>query len=85
LGVSTGKFTPGRSGRPAITSAWSAICGTHLGLTKAVASIVRWPQAARRRISSSLTAVGTLCFSFCSPSRGPTSTMRTSVLFMPGW
>jgi len=28
-------------------------------------------------LSSSFTAVGTSPFSFCSPSRGPTSTMRT--------
>ena len=40
----------------------------------------RWsrrPASARRSISSSLVAVGTTCFSFCRPSRGPTSTMRT--------
>ncbi len=59
------------------TSVWSAICGIHFGETKAVASIARRPASARRSISSSFTAVGTSPFSFCSPSRGPTSTMRT--------
>jgi hypothetical protein len=59
------------------TSALSAICGTHLGETKAVASIALSPAAARRWISSTLIAVETGFFSFCRPSRGPTSTMRT--------
>src|SRR5688572_29800615 len=59
------------------TSVWSAICGTHLGETNAVASTAGKPASARRSISSSLTAVGTSPGSFCSPSRGPTSTMRT--------
>src|SRR4030095_9457202 len=62
------------------TSVWSAICGTHLGETKAVASTAGRPASARRSISSTLTAVGTSPFSFCSPSRGPTSTIR-AVLF----
>src|SRR5689334_1578974 len=59
------------------TSVWSAICGTHFGETKAVASTAGSPASARRSISSSLTAVGTSPGSFCRPSRGPTSTMRT--------
>src|SRR5262247_2147237 len=59
------------------TSVWSAICGTHFGDTNAVASTAGSPASARRSISSSLTAVGTSPGSFCSPSRGPTSTMRT--------
>src|SRR3954468_6421802 len=59
------------------TSVWSAICGTHFGDTNAVASTERSPAAASRSISSSFTAVGTSPGSFCRPSRGPTSTMRT--------
>src|SRR3954467_453953 len=59
------------------TSVWSAICGTHFGDTNAVASTAGSPASARRSISSSLTAVASSPGSFCSPSRGPTSTMRT--------
>src|SRR5512134_2017861 len=59
------------------TSVWSAICGTHFGETKAVASTAGRPASARRSISSTLTAVGTSPRSFCKPSRGPTSTNRT--------
>src|SRR5215470_8759417 len=62
------------------TSVWSAICGTHFGETNAVASTAGRPASARRSISSSLTAVGTSPGSFCSPSRGPTSTMRTRLI-----
>src|SRR5437899_11044048 len=43
----------------------------------------RRPASARRAISSSLVSVGTICFSFCKPSRGPTSTMRTGVIGAP--
>lgn len=35
------------------------------------------PVLASLSTSSILVARGTVCFSFCSPSRGPTSTMRT--------
>src|SRR5687767_1563072 len=59
------------------TSVWSAICGTHFGDTNAVASTAGSPASASRSISSSFTAVGTSPGSFCRPSRGPTSTMRT--------
>src|SRR5690242_6580235 len=59
------------------TSVWSAICGTHFGETNAVASTAGSPASARRSISSTLSAVGTSAFSFCRPSRGPTSTRRT--------
>ena len=62
---------------PAITAALSAICGTHFGLTKLVTSISRRPAACRRCTSSILAAAATGCFSFCSPSRGPTSTSVT--------
>jgi hypothetical protein len=61
----------------AITSALSAICGTHFGDTNAVASTTGRPAAESRSISSTLTAVAIETFSFCSPSRGPTSTSLT--------
>lgn len=51
----------------------SASWGTHLGWTKLVASMVVRPESARRRMNSALTSVGTVAFSFCSPSRAPTS------------
>ena len=38
----------------------------------------RKPVAVRRRINSSFVAVGTTCFSFCSPSRGPRRCERRS-------
>src|SRR5690606_15828325 len=65
---------------PANTSAASASCGTHLGLTKLVASMLCSPVAESRSTSAILSAVDTIAFSFCSPSRGPTSTMRTKPL-----
>src|SRR3990167_1593637 len=60
-----------------MTSALSAICGTHFGLTKLVTSISFRPASCKRCTSSILTAAGTGCFSFCRPSRGPTSTSWT--------
>src|SRR5690606_3302654 len=62
---------------PAITCALSAICGTHLGDTKLVTSISFSPASCRRCTSSIFTAAGTSPFSFCRPSRGPTSTSLT--------
>src|ERR1700756_4157445 len=62
---------------PAITSAPSAICGTHFGETNEADSTLRKPAADKRLINSILIAVGTNSFSFCSPSRGPTSTILT--------
>src|SRR5215213_8876965 len=79
FGVSTGYETPGLRRIRSSTSVWSAICGTHFGDTNAVASTAGSPASARRSISSTLTAVGTSPRSFCSPSRGPTSTMRTGL------
>src|SRR5688572_6288837 len=61
------------------TSVWSAICGIHLGETNAVASTAGSPASARRSMSSTLTSVGTSPRSFCSPSRGPTSTIFTDL------
>jgi hypothetical protein len=62
-----------------LESTWSeaAICGTHLGCTKLPASMVSMPVAASRRTSSILVSTDMLVFSFCKPSLGPTSTMRT--------
>ena len=53
-------------------------CGTHFGATKEPASMFLTPVPESRRMSSSFTGSGILVFSFCKPSRGPTSTMRTS-------
>src|SRR5215831_15478080 len=62
----------------ASTSAVSAICGTHLGETKAPASMTDKPVSERRSISSTLMAVVRIADSFCRPSRGPTSTILTA-------
>jgi len=52
-------------------------CGTHFGETKLVASTTGNLEEASILISSTLTAVGTISFSFCNPSLGPTSTIFT--------
>lgn len=39
--------------------------------------MVAKPVPASLSTNSIFVARGTVCFSFCSPSRGPTSTMRT--------
>src|SRR5690242_19864716 len=62
---------------PVNTSAASASCGTHFGLTKLVASMVCRPVEDSRSISAIFTSAGSRVFSFCRPSRAPTSTMRT--------
>src|SRR5207244_2919310 len=64
---------------PAITCALSAICGTHFGETKLVTSMSLSPASCSRCTSRILTSDGTSCFSFCRPSRGPTSTSLTFV------
>ena len=53
-------------------------CGTHFGLTKLPTSIVFIPASASLLMSSTLISVGMMDFSFWSPSRGPTSTIRTT-------
>jgi hypothetical protein len=50
-------------------------CGTHFGETKEPASIVVTPVAASFSINWIFVSNGTIFFSFCSPSRGPTSTI----------
>src|SRR5438132_11005119 len=62
---------------PAMTCALSAICGTHLGETKLVTSISVRPASCSMCTSWIFTSAGTICFSFCRPSRGPTSTNLT--------
>src|SRR5215470_4589328 len=62
----------------ASTSALSAICGIHFGDTNAPASITLKPVSLSRSMSAILTAAGNALASFCRPSRGPTSTIRTS-------
>jgi hypothetical protein len=53
---------------PSITSAASAICGTHFGEMKLVASIRERPVSVSRSISAILVAVGTKPGSFCRPT-----------------
>src|SRR6478609_377112 len=80
-------MVPGRRSMRAITSAPSAICGTHLGDTNDAASTLGKPAAARRLTSSTLMSVGTNSFSFCRPSRGDTSTIFTregKAMSLPG-
>jgi len=62
-----------------------AICGTRRSLTNDTASIRRAPQASSRRTKSSLSAASRIAFSFCSPSRGPTSTISIKRLMATSW
>ena len=64
-------------GSRAATASASASCGTRFGLTKLTASIRRTPLATRESISQSLSSVDSTVCSFCSPSRGATSTIST--------
>src|SRR4051794_18831552 len=77
LGTSAVYRVDGRRVMPAKTSAASAICGTHFGLTKAETSIARRPAADNRSLNAILSPVATAALSFCNPSRGPTSTTVT--------
>ena len=78
FGTSTGNRVPGRRAIADSTSAVPAICGTHLGDTNAPDSTIERPADASRSISATRVATGMLPGSFCSPSRGPTSTTRTA-------
>ena len=62
---------------PAYTSAASASCGTHFGLTKLVASMVLRPVSDSKSMNLILSEAAMTLFSFCRPSRGPTSTIFT--------
>src|SRR2546430_3470160 len=64
---------------PANTCSASAICGTHFGLTKAETSMTGRFAALSLSTNATLSAVDTVADSFCSPSRGPTSTTRTFI------
>ena len=71
-------MTPGLRSMPAITSAEVAICGTHFGDTKDPAST--FAEARRAQAVDQLDldrGRDLLLFSFCRPSRAPTSTMLT--------
>src|SRR5471032_344892 len=70
-------MVPARRAMPAMTSALVAICGTHFGDTNDAASMLAKPALLKRSTSSIFTSAGTLSFSFCRPSRGPTSTILT--------
>jgi hypothetical protein len=52
-----------------------------LGETKLVASISFRPLAASAEMNAAFAAVGTGTGSFCSPSLGPTSMIRTTLGF----
>jgi hypothetical protein len=75
LGVSAENVTCGCAGlmpalMPANSSGASPICGTHALLTNDDASMYGSPAPTSRRMSSSLTSVGTTVFSFCAARRG---------------
>ena len=70
--------TPSRRGTRSITASASAIAGTSLGCAKETASTRRAPASTSWVISSILASVGSSTDSFCSPSRGLTSTMVMS-------
>lgn len=62
---------------PLKTCTQSDIWGTHVGLTKLVASITGNLVALSKLINWIFVSAGTNDFSFCRPSRGPTSTILT--------
>src|SRR3982751_2185577 len=64
------------------TASASASCGTAPGWTNEVTSIQPAPAAVSRSTKWILSAVEMRAGSFCNPSRGPTSTTRTSILRM---
>ena len=78
LGVNAVKDTPGFRLIPAITSSPSAICGTHLELTKLADSILRIPLVDKRLTSFIFCGVLIKLLSFCRPSLGPISKIVTS-------
>ena len=78
---------PGLRAMPAITSDDVAIWGTHFGETNDADSIFGKPARESRSTSAILMSAGTVCASFCKPSRGPTSIIFTCfgsvILFSP--
>ena len=77
LGASADARNGASASASAITAVASAICGTALGETKLVASMLGTPAAASARISAALPAVPTCCGWFCRPSRSATSVTTT--------
>src|SRR5690606_1860595 len=69
------RLRPSVRGRAVMTSSAPAIWGTYLGWTKLTASMRPAPAASSRRVSSARTPGSSTVFSFCRPSRGPTSTI----------
>src|ERR1700680_1297353 len=65
---------------PRSTSSEVTICGIACGETKAPTSTVCSPAASSASMNAMRSATPIGVFSFCSPSRGPTSTMRTESL-----
>ena len=66
---------PGARGSACIIASAPAICGTRRSLTNDTASIRRAPHDSSRRTNSTLSAGARIAFSFCKPSRAPTSTI----------
>src|SRR4051794_4533995 len=64
---------------------WSEpiICGIAFGDTNAPTSTVCRPAPTSASMKAMRSATPTAVFSFCRPSRGPTSTMRTGSLMPP--
>ena len=77
FGTSTGKETPLWRATAFKTLAVSAICGAHLGETKLPASMDVSPAAISFSMKAMRVSTESATASFCKPSRGPTSTMRT--------
>ena len=63
-----------------MTSSAPAICGTRAGCTKLTASIRRSPAAASASMYATRAATSSTASSFCSPSRGPTSTISSALI-----
>src|SRR6185436_17348930 len=77
FGARATTVTPGRVLAKLTISPVSAIAGISLGGTKEPTSISFTPAAASAAIQAFFAAVGIRCLAFCSPSRGPTSQIRT--------
>src|ERR1700737_178591 len=67
---------------PRSTESEFTICGIAFGDTKAPTSTVRNPASTSASMNAMRSATLTGVFSFCRPSRGPTSTMRTESLML---
>jgi hypothetical protein len=72
--------TPGSGFKPAMISSAPAICGTRRGLTKETASTRLTPASSSLVMKSIRSSTESGTASFCSPSRGPTSTIWMGLL-----